>query len=68
MLSYNLGSLEVSCDMIQGDRVQIIDGPFSGNSGVLLNKNGKYKLGVQIDGFPYNICFDIDIKNVRKLL
>jgi transcription antitermination factor NusG len=54
--------------MIQGDRVQIIDGPFSGNSGVLLNKNGKYKLGVQIDGFPYNICFDIDIKNVRKLL
>jgi transcriptional antiterminator RfaH len=53
-------------DLINGDLVRIIDGPFTGLSGTLFQRKGKDKLAVKIEGLNQSISISISKLTVEK--
>lgn len=59
--------LEVESVLVNGDRVQIIQGPFAGLVGTLFEKQGKKRFGVQLTGLKQSLSLEICGTSLKKL-
>ena len=59
--------VEVEPRLINGDRVQIMQGPFAGLEGVLFKKQGKERFGLRLDGLRQVLSIDICESLLKKL-
>ena len=59
--------VEVEPHLINGDRVQIMQGPFAGLEGVLFKKQGKERFGLRLDGLRQVLSIDICESLLKKL-
>lgn len=61
-----MGDFEVSSvDFVQGMQVRIIDGPFMGVEGILLQKRGANRLTLKIDALKRVVSIDISASSVE---
>jgi transcription antitermination factor NusG len=59
--------VEVEPTLVNGDRVQIIQGPFAGLEGILFDKKGKKRFGVRLTGFRQSLSLEISRAFLKKL-
>lgn len=59
--------VEVEPHLINGDRVQIMQGPFAGLEGVLFKKQGKERFGLRLDGLRQALSLDICVNFLKKV-
>lgn len=52
---------------VEGDKVQVLSGPLSGLKGVLVEKKGRYRLGVRVEALKQSILVDISPSNVELI-
>ncbi|AXY73677.1 UpxY family transcription antiterminator [Paraflavitalea soli] len=63
------GNIEVSNEQfIEGTRIRISHGPFTGAEGLLIRKNGSRRLVVQIDALQRSVSVDISASSVVQLM
>ena len=59
--------VELEPHLINGDRVQIMQGPFAGLEGVLFKKQGKERFGLRLDGLRQALSLDICVNFLKKV-
>lgn len=59
--------VELESHLINGDRVQIMQGPFAGLKGVLFKKQGKERFGLRLDGLRQALSLDICVSFLKKI-
>jgi transcription antitermination factor NusG len=59
--------VEVEPTLVNGDRVQIIQGPFAGLEGILFDKKGKERFGVRLTRFRQSLSLEISRTFLKKI-
>lgn len=60
-------AFEVEPNLIQGDDVMIMEGPFSGLQGKLFSKRGKKRFGIQLKSINQSLSLEINTSCLRKM-
>jgi transcription antitermination factor NusG len=64
----NLGeSISVETNLKEGEKVRIIEGPFIGHEGILLQQKGKSRFGIQLKEINHAIFVDICTSALVKI-
>jgi len=59
---------EIESDLVSGDEVIIVDGPFTGLQGKLFYKRGKERLGVHLSSINQSLSIEVCSDSLRKVV
>ncbi|MDB4923292.1 UpxY family transcription antiterminator [Mucilaginibacter sp.] len=60
-------AFEVEPNLVQGDDVMIINGPFTGLQGKLFSKRGKNRFGIQLKSINQSLSLEVCTSCLRKM-
>ena len=60
-------SCEVETHLMEGDRVLIVNGPFTGLKGNLFYKKGKERVGIHLNSINHFVSVEVGASSLRKL-
>ena len=52
---------------LKGDRVEIVSGGLTGIQGVLIERQGRHEVVVELDSLGYQMCMTIDMHMLRRI-
>jgi transcription antitermination factor NusG len=52
---------------LEGEKVNIVDGPFNGLTGIIFQRKGKMRFGVKIDAINQAISVELNGSSIRKI-
>lgn len=59
---------EIESNLVSGDEVMIVDGPFTGLQGKLFFKRGKERLGVHLSSINQSLSIEVCSSSLRKVV
>ncbi|ETZ22031.1 UpxY family transcription antiterminator [Pedobacter sp. V48] len=59
---------EIESNLVSGDEVMIVDGPFTGLQGKLFFKRGKQRLGVHLSSINQSLSIEVCSSSLRKVV
>jgi transcription antitermination factor NusG len=59
---------EIESNLVSGDEVIIVDGPFTGLQGKLFFKRGKERLGVHLSSINQSLSVEVCSTSLRKVI
>ena len=54
-------------DYLNGDPVEIVDGPFNGLTGIVFEKKGKFRFGVELKSINKSLSAEFNIVSLKKI-
>jgi transcription antitermination factor NusG len=59
--------VEIDNCLTNGQRVRVIHGPLMGFKGILAEKKGKSRFGIQIGALKQSLYVNVDVKSIVKI-
>lgn len=59
--------ISIEPNLVSGEKVRIVSGPFDGYEGILEERNGKSHFGVQLAGLKFTLFIELDASCLEKL-
>jgi transcription antitermination factor NusG len=60
-------SCEVETELVAGDQVLIVDGPFTGLKGILFYKKGRERVGIRLNSINHFVSVEVGTSSLRKI-
>ena len=60
-------TFELEPNIIQGDDVMVVDGPFTGFRGKLFFKRGKERVGIHLNSIKQSLSIEVCVSSLRKI-
>jgi len=60
-------SCEVERQLVQGDQVLIVNGPFTGLKGILFYKKGRERVGIHLTSINHFVSVEVGTSSLRKI-
>ena len=67
IMRFENSAFEVEPNLVQGDDVMIINGPFTGLQGKLFSKRGKNRFGIQLKSINQSLSLEVCTSCLRKM-